>query len=44
MTQSPHRNSRYVVGVDVGTGGARAGLFDLSGTILCRQAEHFAVP
>jgi FGGY-family pentulose kinase len=31
--------SRYVLGIDVGTGSARAGLFDLTGTLLASAVE-----
>src|SRR5882724_7398417 len=31
--------SRYVIGIDVGTGSARAGLFDLEGNLLASAVE-----
>lgn len=34
QTTSPTQTPRYVIGVDVGTGSARAGLFDLKGRML----------
>ncbi|MEI9532469.1 FGGY-family carbohydrate kinase [Moellerella wisconsensis] len=45
-----HHTKRYVIGIDVGTGSARAGIFDFSGTMLAsakqnitlyRDTEHF---
>ena len=43
MTQSPDRNARYVVGVDVGSGSARAGLFDLSGAMLASARRDISM-
>ena len=36
---APDDDARYVIGVDVGTGSARAGIFDLSGRMLA-SAKH----
>ena len=39
MAANEPREARYVIGVDVGTGSARAGLFDASGTMIA-SAQH----
>lgn len=36
-------SARYVIGVDVGTGSARAGVFDLSGELLATEKAEFAL-
>ena len=39
----PMGGERYLIGVDVGTGSARAGLFDLSGHMLASGKRDIAL-
>src|ERR1700738_5185842 len=39
MNTNEERNSEYVIGVDVGTGSARAGIFDLQGQMVA-TSQH----
>ncbi len=39
MTDQPNPDARYVIGIDVGTGSARAGIFDAAGRMMA-TAKH----
>jgi len=36
-------NNEYVIGVDVGTGSVRAGIFDLTGTMVSHSSKEIAI-
>uniref|UniRef100_UPI001D69AFBB FGGY family carbohydrate kinase n=1 Tax=Burkholderia sp. Ac-20379 TaxID=2703900 RepID=UPI001D69AFBB len=43
MTDHPNPDARYLIGIDVGTGSARAGLFDAQGRMVASARHDIAV-
>ncbi|GAB7539895.1 FGGY-family carbohydrate kinase [Burkholderia sp. 3C] len=43
MTDHPNPDARYLIGIDVGTGSARAGLFDAQGRMVASAKHDIAV-